>query len=165
MGSILCSAERARTAIQHLALLLVAVFAVFAYRDLWPLATYTLTPLDASEGWLIWTKIGILAFAAAAVPLLIPRQYIPIDPSVRPQAQLCEQLFNKRTCLQDPVAKPNDEQTACILSMMLYNFLDPVISLGYRTPHLSWDQLPPLADYDYTKNVVKRGFPVCATSK
>lgn len=63
--------------------------------------------------------------------------------------------------IQDPAPEPNREQTACILSMMLYNFLDPVIFLGYRMPHLSWEQLPPLADYDYTRNVVKRGFPVC----
>ncbi|KAJ3556484.1 hypothetical protein NM688_g2007 [Phlebia brevispora] len=140
LGSVLCNASLSRIVVRHLALVLVTVWAVFCYRDLWPLATYTLKPLDAAEGWLIWTKIGLLTFAGAAVPLLVPRQYIPVDPS-------------------DPAPQPNVEQTACILSMMLYNFLDPVIFLGYRTPHLSWEQLPPLSDYDYTKNVVKRGFP------
>lgn len=44
--------------------------------------------------------------------------------------------------------------------MALYTFLDPYIFLGYRIPHLSLDQLPALADYDYTKNLVKRSFVV-----
>ncbi len=68
---------------RHVVFLLLVIYAAFAYRDIWPSATYTLSPLDASEGWLIWTKIGVLTFAAAIVPLVIPRQYIPVDPSVR----------------------------------------------------------------------------------
>lgn len=59
---------------------------------------------------------------------------------------------------------PNSEQTASVLSLMLYNFLDPIIFLGYRSAHLSIDQLPPLADYDQTKNLVKRSFPVSVSS-
>ncbi|KAH9016830.1 hypothetical protein EDB85DRAFT_700652 [Lactarius pseudohatsudake] len=42
--------------------------------------------------------------------------------------------------------------------MMLYTFLDPIVFLAYRVPHLSHDMLPPLADYDYTRNLVKRSF-------
>jgi hypothetical protein len=41
---------------------------------------------------------------------------------------------------------------------MLYTFLDPIVYLAYRVPHLSHDMLPPLADYDYAKNLVKRSF-------
>lgn len=63
--------------------MLLVVWGVYAYRDVWPLLTYTLDPVDGSEGWLIWTKIGVLSYAAVVVPLLIPRQYIPVDPSVR----------------------------------------------------------------------------------
>jgi hypothetical protein len=37
-------------------------------------------------------------------------------------------------------------------------FLDPIVFLAYRVPHLAHDMLPPLADYDYTKNLVKRSF-------
>jgi hypothetical protein len=44
--------------------------------------------------------------------------------------------------------------------MMTYIFLDPIVFLAYRVPHLSHDMLPPLADYDYTKNLVKRSFKV-----
>lgn len=42
--------------------------------------------------------------------------------------------------------------------MMMYTFLDPVVSMAYRVPHLSHDMLPPLSDYDYTKNLVRRSF-------
>lgn len=63
--------------------MLLVVWGVYAYRDVWPLLTYTLDPVDGSEGWLIWTKIGVLSYAAVVVPLLIPRQYIPVDPLVR----------------------------------------------------------------------------------
>lgn len=43
---------------------------------------------------------------------------------------------------------------------MLYNFLDPIILAAYRIPHLGYDKLPPLADYDQTKYLVARSFQV-----
>lgn len=55
---------------------------------------------------------------------------------------------------------PNPEQTASILSLVTYSFLDPVISLANRIPKLTHDQLPPLADYDYAKNLIASSFPV-----
>lgn len=82
LASVFCKAEISRTMSRHLVLVLLTTWAVFVYRDLWPLATYTLTPLDAVEGWLIWMKIGVLTVAAVVIPLLIPRPYIPIDPKV-----------------------------------------------------------------------------------
>jgi hypothetical protein len=48
--------------------------------------------------------------------------------------------------------------------MMTYIFLDPIVFLAYRVPHLAHDMLPPLADYDYTTNLVKRSFKVVHTS-
>ncbi|KAF8257990.1 hypothetical protein EI94DRAFT_1756220 [Lactarius quietus] len=42
--------------------------------------------------------------------------------------------------------------------MTLYTFLDPIIFLAYRVPHLSHDMLPQLADYDQTRNLVHRSF-------
>lgn len=59
---------------------------------------------------------------------------------------------------------PNPEQTASILSMSIYTFLDSIIWKAYKVPHLPIDELPPLADYDYAKNLVKRAFPVCTMS-
>ncbi|KAI9444470.1 hypothetical protein H4582DRAFT_2052775 [Lactarius indigo] len=71
---------RAPVASLHLSLLLLGTFSVYAYRNIWPLLTFTLSPVDASEGPLLWVRIGLLAFAAIVIPLLVPRQYIPIDP-------------------------------------------------------------------------------------
>jgi hypothetical protein len=56
----------------------------------------------------------------------------------------------------------NPEQTASILSLALYSFLDPIIFLAYRIPHLKFEQLPPLCDYDYAENLKARAFPVCS---
>lgn len=44
--------------------------------------TYTLRPLDAREGVVLWLKIALLALAGIVLPLTSPRQYIPIDPEV-----------------------------------------------------------------------------------
>lgn len=74
-----------KTANTHLVLLLLATFSVFVYRDIWPLATYTLEPADAAEGSLFWGKFVTLLITAVAIPLLIPRPYVPIDPKVRPR--------------------------------------------------------------------------------
>ncbi|KAI0711030.1 hypothetical protein C8T65DRAFT_739602 [Cerioporus squamosus] len=125
---------------RHLVFVLLFVFGVYAYRDLWPLGTFTLQPVDASEGPLLWVKIGILAFAAVIIPLVIPRQYIPVDP-------------------KDPAPEVNPEQTASILSVAIYAFLDSIIWKAYKVPHLPLDELPPIADYDHAKNLVKRAFP------
>ena len=43
---------------------------VYAYRDLWPLATFTLVPMDVAEGVLLWVKISILTTAAIILPLV-----------------------------------------------------------------------------------------------
>ncbi|KAI9449923.1 hypothetical protein BJY52DRAFT_1192187 [Lactarius psammicola] len=107
----------------HLSSLLLVTFSVYAYRNIWPLLTFTLSPVDAWEGALLWVRIGLLGLAAVMIPLLDPQKAI------------------------------NSEQTASLLSMMLYTFLDPIVFLAYRVPHLSHDMLPPLADYDYTKNL------------
>ena len=66
----------------HLSSVLFTTWLMFAYRDLWPLATFTLQPADASEGPILWAKVGALTTAATVVPLLMPRTYIPYDPTV-----------------------------------------------------------------------------------
>lgn len=66
----------------HLVAVLFATFGVFAYRDLWPLATYTKSIPDAAEGWLMWAKLSTLFTVAVCIPLVIPRTYTPLDPSV-----------------------------------------------------------------------------------
>ncbi|KAH9019330.1 hypothetical protein EDB83DRAFT_2508434 [Lactarius deliciosus] len=136
LALVAVTARRARASVAsfHLSSLLLGTFSVYAYRNIWPLLTFTLSPVDAWEGPLLWVRIGFLTFAAIVIPLLVPRQYIPID-------------------TKDPQQVINPEQTASLLSMMLYTFLDPIVFLAYRVPHLSHDMLPPLADYDYTRNL------------
>ena len=55
---------------------------VYVYRDIWPLATYTENPVDGSEGALLWTKLVVLFTTAVIIPLVVPRQYVPVDPKV-----------------------------------------------------------------------------------
>ena len=62
--------------------------------------------------------------------------------------------------LQDPMPVTNDEHTCSLISLALYTYLDPVIYLGAKVSHLKYNQLPPLMDTDYSKNLVKRAFPV-----
>lgn len=67
---------------RHLTVILLTVWAVFAYRNLWPFATVSLSPMDAAEGPLLWAKLAVLTVAAVIVPLFIPRPYSPVDPKV-----------------------------------------------------------------------------------
>ena len=61
---------------------LFVALAVYVYRDIWPLATYTEKPIDISEGTLLWTKLAVLFTTAGIIPLIVPRQYVPVDPKV-----------------------------------------------------------------------------------
>ncbi|KAF8058246.1 hypothetical protein FPV67DRAFT_1565726 [Lyophyllum atratum] len=138
--SVAAKPRWARVASRHLNILLLMTFGVHFYRDLFPLATYTRSPLDISEGRLMWAKIVVLVATSIVIPLLIPRQYVPVDP-------------------KNPMTVPNPEQTASLLSLMIYSFLDPIIFLAYRVPHLSQEQLPPLSDYDYAQVLKAKNFP------
>ncbi|CAL1706378.1 unnamed protein product [Somion occarium] len=127
-----------RIAKNHLHVVLIASFALFAYRDLWPLATYTLTPADGAEGWLLWTEVGVLSFAAVFIPLVSPRQYVPVDP--------------------EDGNEPTPEQTASWLSRLFYIYCDPVVLKAFRVPHMKIDDLPLLSDFNRTKYLVKESF-------
>ena len=56
--------------------------------------------------------------------------------------------------------EPNPEQTCSLFTLAFYTYLDPVIMLGYRVPHLKFNQLPPLSDSDYSEHITKNAFPV-----
>ena len=74
----------ANVANTHLVWVLLGTWIVYVYRDVYPLGTFTLKPLDLHEGWLMWAKFGVLTFAALTVPSFIPTQYVPFDPKVCP---------------------------------------------------------------------------------
>ena len=63
--------------------ILLVIWTIYTYRDIWPLATYTLVPVDASEGWILWVKISSLTLAGVMEPLIAPRRYIPVGREVR----------------------------------------------------------------------------------
>ncbi|KAJ6504343.1 hypothetical protein C8R47DRAFT_1316459 [Mycena vitilis] len=138
--SILGGQNWGRIATKHLNTVLLATFVVYFYRDIFPLATISLIPMDLWEGKLLWAKISKLFAVSGIIPLVIPRQYIPLNP-------------------KKPMPVANPEQTASILSSAFYFFLDPIIFLAYRIPHLSFDQLPPLCDYDSAENLKAQAFP------
>ncbi|KAJ7678094.1 hypothetical protein DFH06DRAFT_975898 [Mycena polygramma] len=125
---------------KHLQSVLLVVFCVYFYRDIYPLATFANVPRDLADGWLLWAKTALLGITAVLLPLVEPRPHRPVDPL-------------------NPMPVPNAEQTASVLSLVLYFFLDHVIFLGYRLPHLPHEMLPPLADYDYAKHLQRRSFP------
>ncbi|KAJ7323675.1 hypothetical protein DFH08DRAFT_917047 [Mycena albidolilacea] len=138
--SVIGSVKWSRVAVKHLNLVLIPTAIVYFYRDVFPLATFPLTPKDLWEGALLWPKIATLFLVSGIVPLVIPRQYTPVD-------------------LKHPMPVPNPEQTASILSSVFFSFLDRIVALAYQTPHLSLDQLPPLCDYDDMKHLKTWAFP------
>ncbi|OCH88609.1 P-loop containing nucleoside triphosphate hydrolase protein [Obba rivulosa] len=138
--SILSSRWASRAARQHLMVLLLVTWSCYAYRDLWPLATFTLSPMDAAEGNILWAKVSILTFATLVIPLCAPRRYIPVDP-------------------KDPTSEPSAEQTASLVSLVTYTWLDQIILKASQMSHLPSDQFLPLADYDRARYLTERALP------
>ena len=108
------------------AILLLAVWSIYAYRDILPLAIYGRTPQDEGEGNILWAKIGLLTFAAIVLPIISPR--------------------HPRTMTTESNLGP--EQTASILSLVTYAWLDPLIREAQKRPNLPVDEMPPLAEYN-----------------
>ncbi|KAF9645156.1 hypothetical protein BDM02DRAFT_3189933 [Thelephora ganbajun] len=130
----------ANVANTHLVWVLFGTWVVYGYRDIYPLGTFALQPLDFHEGWLMWTKLAVLTFAATIVPSFIPTQYVPFDP-------------------KNPATDVNPEQTASWFSFVFSFFLDEVIFKAARVPRLPAEDFPPLADYDWAPHLVKKSFP------
>ncbi|XP_006463829.1 hypothetical protein AGABI2DRAFT_187296 [Agaricus bisporus var. bisporus H97] len=100
--------------------------------------TFDILPLDVKDGLILWVKIAVLFVVGVLIPLMTPRKYVPLDP-------------------KNPM-EPDPEQTASILSKITYSFLDSIVVLAYRIPHLAHDQLPALADYDHVENFNLKSF-------
>ncbi|KAI0782172.1 multidrug resistance-associated ABC transporter [Abortiporus biennis] len=137
--SICTAPDWGTIATAHLVPVLLVPWGVFLYRDVWPLATYTLLPRDRDDGWLVWVEVFLLTLAAVIIPLASPRRYIPVDPD-------------------DPVSTPNEEQTASWISRALFSYCDTTIFKAYRRPHLTVEDMPVLADSEHTKNLIKRAY-------
>ncbi|KAJ7935214.1 multidrug resistance-associated ABC transporter [Mycena leptocephala] len=88
------------TASQHLQILLSLCFLLYAYRDLWPLATWTAMPKDISEGGILWFKITLLAIVGLVLPLVQPRSRSKdATPEETPQRLLPDSKFASLTIL------------------------------------------------------------------
>lgn len=55
---------------------------MYAYRDIWPLMTFSLRPRDEGEGYILWVKMALAGVAGIMLPLFEPYPYIPVDPKV-----------------------------------------------------------------------------------
>ncbi|KAF7968577.1 hypothetical protein HWV62_30063 [Athelia sp. TMB] len=95
--------------------------------------------MDSAQGWFIWSKIVVLGVISVVLPLITPRQYTPLEP-------------------EDP-SRLNLEERASIFSLATFTWLDPTIYLANRVPHLATQELPPLADYNRVKSLVKESYP------
>lgn len=139
---VLLPAPTSRAMAYHPTLVVLVVLATYIHRDVWPLLTFTLHPLDLAEGSLLWSKVVLATFAGVVMPLVEPYPYIPVDTA-------------------DPQEEANLEQTASLLSFVLFTFLDPTIAEASRVPHLPAERFPPLCDYDRSVNLIKRSFKAC----
>ncbi|KAH9939288.1 P-loop containing nucleoside triphosphate hydrolase protein [Epithele typhae] len=122
----------------HMLSVLFVLWALYVYRDVWPLATYTLQPIDAHEGPVLWVQIFILTLVAVVIPVVTPRG---------------------GSELKDTPGRPDLEETASLWSLVTYSFLDNVIWKASQMPHLPFDGLPPLAFRDRAEDLVRRMFP------
>lgn len=139
VANVLVSARTAQVFSPFLTLFALGIFANYAYRDIWPLMTFTLRPVDAAEGRVLWVKVALATWAGLLGPLFEPWPYIPVYP-------------------EHPKETPHPEQTASFASWIYYVFLDSLVWHAYRVPHLSYDQLPPLADYDEAQYLIEQHF-------
>ncbi|KAG6872990.1 hypothetical protein C0995_004366 [Termitomyces sp. Mi166 len=122
---------------RHISIILATVWIVYFIRDVVPLATYTRSPADPV--YLLWELIGVLSFTGVILPLITPRRHVPFDSS-------------------DPMPR-NPEQTASIFSLTLFSFLDPTVWKAYKAQRTSLSDLPPLADSDRAKHLIRAAFP------
>jgi hypothetical protein len=135
----------------------LTIFAVYCYRDIWPLVTSVFVPADGGEGWLLWAKVAFAGVAAIIVPVCEPFPYIPLDPKVRAMSTNVESGILRRTQNSQSVAAPS--QTAPLIGFVTYSFLEPLLWEAYRTGHLGANRVPPLIDTDRTSVVKERSFP------
>ncbi|KAF5313867.1 hypothetical protein D9619_013092 [Psilocybe cf. subviscida] len=127
-----------RTADTHNNIVLLTVFAVYAYRNLWPLATFSEGPkdLEAQGPVLLWTRVVLLGLSSLVIPLFVPREHTPENP-------------------EDTVSPA---QTASIASLLVYSYIGPLVSEANKVAHLSHDRVPPLPDYDHAERLSQKYF-------
>lgn len=82
LWNVAAGVQTARLVSRHLNLVTFAIFASYVYRDVWPLMTFTLRPIDEAEGNILWVQVALSCFVGVIEPLFEPRAWIPIEPEV-----------------------------------------------------------------------------------
>jgi hypothetical protein len=136
------------TASKHLQILFSLCFLLYAYRDLWPLATWTAMPKDISEGGILWFKITLLAMVGLVLPLAQPRS----------RSKVRHPMLQTNSIHSQQDATP--EETASLVSRLTYVFLDPLVLRARRETHIPLSELPRLAKSDSAANLVEENFPI-----
>ncbi|KAL1697496.1 P-loop containing nucleoside triphosphate hydrolase protein [Schizophyllum commune] len=135
LGSLAGGASVRGLFARHATLVLLATCAVYVHRDIWPLATYTLKPLDEAEGPILWVRLALLFVAGLLVPLCMPRLEIPAGGET-----------------------VNPEQIASWLSIATFAFIDGIVWKAQKQPHLRPADMPVLADYDRAVPLKEKAF-------
>ncbi|KAF8987890.1 hypothetical protein BDZ89DRAFT_936864, partial [Hymenopellis radicata] len=58
--------------VRQINIILVVMFAIYAYRDLVPLTTYTHLPQGIGEGRLLWAKVAVLTITGLSMLRTLP---------------------------------------------------------------------------------------------
>ncbi|OWT36272.1 ATP-binding cassette transporter [Cryptococcus neoformans] len=127
-----------RHIITHLDSLLLLAFAVYAYRDIWPLFTFNLDPADINTP-VTWARVAILTVSAVLIPLVRPRTYVPVDPQH-----------------PSPPGEIHPEQTSPLLFYIFFEYMTGLVWKAWKTPALPYEDLHPLADYDRAEYLYKQ---------
>ncbi|KIK69543.1 hypothetical protein GYMLUDRAFT_236056 [Collybiopsis luxurians FD-317 M1] len=117
----------------RLAQFLLASLALYGYTTLIPTILSTASSRNVCESKIqLWSEGLALVLGAVLLPLLVPRRYVPFDS-------------------KNPLSNPNPEQTASLLSLLFFSYLDPIIFKASKVPHLSTDELPFLSEEDQAR--------------
>ena len=93
----------------HVSTIVALVWSAYIYRDVYPLATLDKTPVDITEGSILYVKFALLTIAAVFVPAFVPRKYVPLNPKVSSSlhvrlraSDVCCRRFSNRTQSRRP---------------------------------------------------------------
>ncbi|KZT34022.1 P-loop containing nucleoside triphosphate hydrolase protein [Sistotremastrum suecicum HHB10207 ss-3] len=144
------------TASIHLTSLHAIAFLTLTSIDISPLA-YTHPPSSPSThlsivDWLKYTRVTLLFLSGALIPVLLPRRYVPLDPS-NPHP-------------------PALHQISSYFSFAYFTFLDPLVWKAFKNENkngngkegekggFGWEDIPRLAEDDKTEYLSKHSFHV-----
>jgi hypothetical protein len=167
LALVTITARRTRASIAsfHLSALLLVAFSVYVYRDVLAAAYF-----HACASRSLGRRIALTQDRPPFCPgYRHPVAYPASICSTRSQGEILFLVSSSRVLLTPSVASTDDHQSRADGVPFVYDDLfiprfHSIVFLASRVPHLSHDMLPPLADYDYTKNLVQRSFKVCVYS-